>query len=408
MGSFSKMALLPGRNFLLVTIYCTAAWCLQLPTEHGMTQSLAEGPPSFVEPTCNTTVKFSNVSWAAGAASLTAGLLKFGCQGSVRQLHWHPYADEWAYVVKGSFVVTITGPQDDPWPQSVSVAPEGSVWFFPKGWWHVILCQTDECELVLAFNNKAFIGKDDLDFAQAMLTLPAHIAAATLGVPEEEFHSRILPRLTQNDFSNHNAISNSPKGSCDSLSQTCPLPGPLTTFQPTVETWEDRAAVRRFEGVMPNRCNPKFGVTVYDIKAANFPFLEGVMQQRRARRNPDVGMSGQKMVLEPGAARPPLWITNANAVLYVVDGPVDVLVYGGPTEDTKKEVYNVTLVKAGIVYIPITSMYLIQNPSCHKNATVTLIFDHPEWEEQEMTKLTKFPAYALAASLNLDYTPKFG
>merc|ERR1711865_775464 len=132
MGSFSKMALLSGRNLLLVTIYCTAAWCLQLPTEHGMTQSLAEGPPSFVEPTCNTTVKFSNVSWAAGAASLTAGLLKFGCQGSVRQLHWHPYADEWAYVVKGSFVVTITGPQDDPWAQSVSVAPEGSVRFF----WH--------------------------------------------------------------------------------------------------------------------------------------------------------------------------------------------------------------------------------------------------------------------------------
>ena len=96
--------------------------------------------------------------------------------GSVRQLHWHPYADEWAYVVKGSFVVTITGPQDDPWPQSVSVAPEGSIWFFPKGWWHVILCQTDECELVLAFNNKAFIGKDDLDFAQAMLTLPGAAA----------------------------------------------------------------------------------------------------------------------------------------------------------------------------------------------------------------------------------------
>merc|ERR1711865_1296810 len=255
MGSFSKMALLSGRNLLLVTIYCTAAWCLQLPTEHGMTQSLAEGPPSFVEPTCNTTVKFSNVSWAAGSASLTAGLLKFGCQGSVRQLHWHPYADEWAYVVKGSFVVTITGPQDDPWAQSVSVAPEGSVWFFPKGWWHVILCQTDECELLLAFNNKAFIGKDDLDFAQAMLTLPENIAAATLGVPLQEFQTTILPRLSLRDFSDHNAISNSPAGSCDRASQKCPLPGPLTTFQPTVETWDDRGVIRRFEGAShASRC----------------------------------------------------------------------------------------------------------------------------------------------------------
>ena len=76
----------------------------------------------------------------------------------------------------------------------------------------------------------------------------APIAAATLGVPEEEFHTRILPRLTQNDFSDHNAISNSPTGSCDPVRQQCPLPGPLTTFQPTVETWADRAAVRRFEG----------------------------------------------------------------------------------------------------------------------------------------------------------------
>ena len=81
----------------------------------------------------------------------------------------------------------------------------------------------------------------------------APIAAATLGVPEEEFHTRILPRLTQNDFSDHNAISNSPKGSCDPVRQQCPLPGPLTTFQPTVETWADRAAVRRFEGDSPTR-----------------------------------------------------------------------------------------------------------------------------------------------------------
>ena len=42
-----KMA---GRLGLLIAIYCTAAWCLQLPTEHDMTQSLVEDPPSFVEP----------------------------------------------------------------------------------------------------------------------------------------------------------------------------------------------------------------------------------------------------------------------------------------------------------------------------------------------------------------------
>lgn len=374
-----------------------------------MSQSLVAFPPSFVEPTCNSTAKF-NVSWADGEADITVGLLKFRCQGSVRQLHWHPYADEWGYVTKGSFVVTVTGPQDDPWPSSVSVASEGSVWFFPKGWWHVILCETDECELILAFNNKAFIGKDDLDFVQAIKALPDDVAAATLGVEEDEYVKRILPRVNAHAFSDHNAISNAPKGSCDPVAKQCKLPGEITTFEPTVETWSNAGTERHFSGLMPNKCagGRGGGVHLVDIKASNFPFLHAVTEQRTARRNPAVGMSGQKMVLEPGATRPPLWITNANAVLYVVDGPVSVTVYGGPTPEDKKTVYNEVVSKGEIVYIPITSMYLVQNPSCSNNATVTLIFDHPEWEEQEMIKLSKFPNYALAASLNLDYTPEFG
>jgi len=386
-------------------IYMLACICIAscIPVEPNMAQSLKAGPPSFVEPTCKSTIKFNNVSWASGNAKMTAGLLKFNCQGSVRQLHWHPYADEWAYVIKGSFVATITGPQDDPWPVSVSRAQAGSVWFFPKGWWHIILCETDECELLLSFNNKAYIGQDDLDFVQAMITLPPDIAAATMGVDIGEYTRRILPRLQLNAFSDHNAISNSPKGSCDAATQQCPLPGPITTFEPTVEQW-DSGTPRRFQG-MPNKCGSQYGVSVLDIKSSTFPFLRSVMANRRSQRNPDVGMSGQKMVLEPGATRPPVWIANANAVLYVVEGTVDVTVYGGPTAEEKKTTYKESMEDGSVMYIPITSMYLVQNPSCDHNATVTLIFDHPEWEEQEMSKVAQFPNYAIAASLNLNYTP---
>lgn len=381
-----------------------------LPVETDMAQNLRDGPPNFVEPNCNSTVKFNNVSWAKGAADISAGLLEFNCQGTVRQLHWHPYADEWAYVVKGSFVVTVTGPGDDPWPSSVSRASAGSVWFFPKGWWHIILCETDECELILAFSSKQFIGQDDLDFVQAMQTLPPAIAAATIGVSEQEYSTKILPSIAKNNFGEKNALSVTPKNSCNATAQTCPLPGPLTTFEPSVESWEGRGVNRRFEGTMPNTCagSERFGVDLVDMKASNFPFLDSVLKRRSAGRDSDKGMSGQKMTLQPGTTRPPVWITNANAVLYVVEGgPVQVTVYGGPTPESKKSTYNETLTPGSIIYIPITSMYIVHNPSCENNATVTLIFDHPEWEEQEMTKLSLFPRYAIAASLNLDYTPGF-
>jgi oxalate decarboxylase/phosphoglucose isomerase-like protein (cupin superfamily) len=381
-----------------------------------MRQNLLVDPPSFLEPVCNSTAKFNNVSWSDGEAQLTTGYLRFGCQGSVRQLHWHPYADEWAYVVKGTFVVTVTGPSNDPWASSVSRAPEGSVWFFPRGWWHMILCETDECELVLAFNNNGhqragtFIGKDDLDFVQAMLALPNGLAAATMGVTEKEYTTKILPQIQKKDFTEHNAISNSPKGSCDPVAKKCPLPAgsEITTFQPSVETFHDRAVRRRIEGLSSCKGKEGNGVDLYDMKASNFPFLMSVMQQRTTKRNADVGMSGQKMVLQPGATRPPVWIVNANAVLYVVEGPVDVIVYGGATSENKKTTYNERATKGDIVYIPITSMYVVQNPSCENNATVGLIFDHPQWEEQEMSKLSLFPHYGVAASLNLDYTPVFG
>jgi oxalate decarboxylase/phosphoglucose isomerase-like protein (cupin superfamily) len=394
----------------VVAAVVVAACISCLPVEPDMAQSLKDGPPNFVEPECQSTIKFNNVSWAQGAADISAGLLEFKCQGTVRQLHWHPYADEWAYVVKGSFVVTVTGPENDPWPMSVSRASAGSVWFFPKGWWHIILCETDECELILAFNNKAFIGQDDLDFVQAMQTLPPPIAAATMGVSQQEWETRILPSLERNSFSEKNALSVSPKGSCDAAAQTCTLPAPITTFEPSVETWEDRGIARRFEGIMPNKCKggEHFGVDLSDIRASNFPFLDSIMSKRAAKRNSDHGMSGQRMILQPGATRPPVWITNANAVLYVVEGgPVEVTVYGGPTTTSKKTTYNESLTAGSIIYIPITSMYLVHNPSCDANATVTLIFDHPSWEEQEMTKLSLFPRYAVAASLNLNYTPGY-
>jgi len=388
---------------LVLSFPALAVWGLH--DNSNLFQSLTTKEINFVEPVCNSTITFNDVSWANGSSPITAGKLRFGCQGSVRQLHWHPYADEWAYVSKGSFLVTVTGPGNDPWPVSYNHANAGSTWFFPKGWWHIILCETEECELVLFFNNQAFIGKDDLDVVQAMLALPPQVAAATLNMPLKQYESDVIPRLTAGGFNLSNAISNSPAGSCIGSKIKCPLPSGavITTFQPSVVSFHSSVATPRHLNAIPNTCkNGMLGADVWDIKASTFPFLRGIIADREARRAPGIGMSGQFMTVHPGGSRPPVWVTNANAVLYQLSGELDIIIYGGPTPELKKTIHRKRLVPGDIAFIPTSSMYYMHNPSCTTAANATLSFDHPQWEEQDMgLGLQQFPKYAVAASLNL-------
>lgn len=107
-------------------------------------------------------VQFSNAShWNGGNAKLTLAFVLGDTTGVQRDLHWHTEGDEWAYVIKGQWRLTMAAPsafsprrKQVPWKAAYGTAGPDSVWYFPAGWWHNVVCETPSgCAAVLFFNS---------------------------------------------------------------------------------------------------------------------------------------------------------------------------------------------------------------------------------------------------------------
>jgi len=162
------------------------------------------------------------------------------------------------------------------------------------------------------------------------------------------------------------------------------------------------------------------------------------------------GMSGQVVELMCGGSRPPAWTTNADAILYVVSGKITLWIYpgrsatfavrpqgsrggGGGGVGDNQETIQLSLGANELAYIPKSALYYFEEATmcnCHGSnngsngngngsgtasasttrdpgsapaATVTVAFNHPEWEEYEMkTSLAKVPEHMTASSINLE------
>lgn len=55
--------------------------------------------------------------------------------GALRELHWHAFAAEWAYVMEGRTRVTLTSPEGE---VQIADVEAGGLWYFPRGWGHSI------------------------------------------------------------------------------------------------------------------------------------------------------------------------------------------------------------------------------------------------------------------------------
>ena len=102
--------------------------------------------------------------------------------------HWHPNANELAYIVSGNGSVAVYGPGDVPPPKPFDVQT-GTAVFFPQGFIHYIHnTGTDPLTFVLSFDNPNF---DLLTAPDAFKNLPAAILADAYGV---------TPALITSDF----------------------------------------------------------------------------------------------------------------------------------------------------------------------------------------------------------------
>jgi oxalate decarboxylase len=134
--------------------------------------------------------------------------------GSMRELHWHANAAEWAYVIDGHCRVTVFAPDGS--SEAADFGP-GDVWYFPRGHGHSIQgIGTQDCHFILVFDNGFFSEFATFSFSDwlghtppEVLAKNLHLSAETIAkLPKKEVYfargqvpaalpaRRSIPRLT--------------------------------------------------------------------------------------------------------------------------------------------------------------------------------------------------------------------
>lgn len=104
--------------------------------------------------------------------------------GAMRELHWHANAAEWAYVIKGNMRTTLVDPEGNTF---IDLFSPGDVWYFPRGYGHVLQCVGNEpCHFILIFDNGDFSEDHTFSVTDFLSSVPPEIAAQNLGISVED------------------------------------------------------------------------------------------------------------------------------------------------------------------------------------------------------------------------------
>ncbi|PAV16440.1 oxalate decarboxylase [Pyrrhoderma noxium] len=177
---------------------------------------------------------------ATAMASVNMRLLP----GAVRELHWHKTA-EWAYVLKGSTIVTAINPDGQVFIDTVNA---GDLWYFPAGFPHSLQATDDDpdgTEFILVFDDGSFSEDSTLLLTDWAAHIPKEVLAKNFHtnisafdhIPSEElyiFPSTVTPKSEQNIQS---PAGNVPSPFTYKLSQAPATPlagGSMKIFDPSV------------------------------------------------------------------------------------------------------------------------------------------------------------------------------
>lgn len=113
------------------------------------------------------------------SANMTGALMTIE-PGALRELHWHPNADEWQYYLSGQARMTVFGSSGR---ARTAEFKAGDVGYVPQGYGHYIECTGDkECQLLLAFNAGRY---EEIALSEWLASNPAQLVATNFGIPEK-------------------------------------------------------------------------------------------------------------------------------------------------------------------------------------------------------------------------------
>ncbi len=271
--------------------------------------------------------------------------------GTMRELHWHANAAEWAYVVKGHCRATIYSPDGS--SELADFGP-GDVWYFPRGHGHSIQgLGPGECHFILVFDNGAFSEFATFSFSDWLAQTPADVVAQNLG----------LPAAALKDFPTEEVYF--AKG---------PLPAALPA--PAASNTAHRF---RLEAQTPRKFA---GGELRLVTVDDFPV--------------STTMAGATMTLEPGGLRELHWHPNADEWQYVLEGSMRMTVFA-----SKGRAETVELSAGDVGYVPQGYGHYLQNTASGQ-CRLLLVFNAGTYEDIDLTSwIASNPSQLVATNLGL-------
>lgn len=274
--------------------------------------------------------------------------------GSMRELHWHANAAEWAYMVRGNCRATVFSPDGT---SETADFEAGDVWYFPRGYGHSIQgLGPGECHFILVFDNGAFSEFATFSFSDWLAQTPREVLAKNLQLPQATFER--FP--TEEVYFARGAVPP-------------PLPKQPPGGPPSVHRY-------RLEAQTPRTFA---GGELRLVTVNEFPI--------------STTMAGATMTLEPGGLRELHWHPNADEWQYVLEGRMRMTVFA-----SKGRAETVELNAGDVGYVPQGYGHYLENTG-QGRCRILLVFNAGTYQDIDLTGwIVSNPAALVATNLGID------
>jgi oxalate decarboxylase len=237
--------------------------------------------------------------------------------GAMRELHWHATAAEWAFVLEGRVRTTVIDPQGNSETNDFDV---GDIWYFPRGHGHMLECLgATPCQFILIFDNGYFSEFGTFSITDWIGHAPKPLLAKNFGLPEATF----------NTF---------PRGEVYFARGAVPPEQPAAPLQ----GWKLPPETHKYRLLAQTPHRVYAGGREWRVDSTRFPISKTI--------------TGVVLELDPGALRELHWHPNADEWQYIVDGQVNVTLFGSGARFRVE-----TLEKGDVGYIPQGYGHSIEN-----------------------------------------------